>query len=223
MLAPQGVALVEHAEFGAAVLRTVEHLQAARPPLGKDQRQVVAGQRRAIELQWAVEMMGLAKVFQQCRPVDQAGQPQVAPVALQHMKVLADLQEIAAVSSAGQAASSVIEDLLEASRNGLPTVAGKAEHLQLRGLVAGSEVDEVVAQAQGERFRPFVARYQHLVPAVERHLIHALHQILNGAGEDRLAAGQSGGMQRGIHPDVDQQQHTAGPARCEQRLLVHGR
>ena len=83
-------------------------------------------------------MMGLAKVFQQCRPVDRAGQPQVAPVALQHMKVLADLQEIAAVSSAGGAASSVIEDLLEASRNGLPTVAGKAEHLQLRGLVAGS-------------------------------------------------------------------------------------
>ncbi len=181
----------------------------------KNQRQIVTVQRRTIETERAVGVVSLAKVFEQCGAIAQVGETQRVSVALQHVEMLANLKQVASMSDAGKALAGILEYLLDPPRDGLSAIAGEAEDLQLRCLHDPLEAIQIIAQAQRQRLRPFVAGHQHLVPAVERDLIHAQHQAFWRRVQHRLLADGRccWGLLGGVQADVDQQQHPAWFAR----------
>ncbi|MCY1353110.1 hypothetical protein D9M69_394410 [compost metagenome] len=229
-LSPQRVVLVEHAELGLLAMQAVEHLQAVRTAERQDQRQLVALQGVAVEVQRAEGGARLAQVLEQRRQVGQRGMPHLAGLQVDQMVVLAHLHQVATAATGEEMLEHVVEQHLDPFGDRRRAVAAEAAHPQRRQRPAGRQAVEVVAQAIEQRGGAVVAADQQFVPAVQADLVEGQHQVLAHPGIAQRVGAAAGQVyvQLAVLPervdaDVDQQQHLARRRRPQQGVFLDRR
>ena len=148
---------------------------------------------------------------------------------LQYMNLLRHLHQVTARGVLCVPLLRDLEKLGHTLTDGLRPVLGKAVRPHVGPAAClFRQVDEV-AQASHQRMLAVVAVYQHLVPGVDRDLVHRQYQVFPQATVAERV-GTLGGQQdiqftvvgQGVDAHVDQQQHIVGDARLQQAHLADG-
>ena len=95
--APECIAFIEQGQFrfAAGFVQAIEHLDALWAAHGQDQREVVAIEGMAVQMQRAVKLLLGAEVLQQCWQITQSSVADLSGCQLQHVVMLTYLHQIA--------------------------------------------------------------------------------------------------------------------------------